>query len=378
MVLSMDLSGLNRQLPSQGTARGRELAAKMLRGDTIESAGFRDAAIEQIATIPEPWLEKLADENLAYVALTSKETLADTNILWSYSPEELKASAEKARPLIDKAGEEVDAEHAKLSPDEAAFAEIRRADDVAERLTEKFEANGIGFFTRVQRGETPLEYLHNEFNIADDPYHEYVSPEQPRETEIFNSLLTALNGEGVLKDGVVDPQNDVLIVPYKMKKDNRVSPVTEKSLSAITGLQMDNNHGLNAWPARLIVVDDQVVELPSRKMGFHSVLLHESGHAIDYAAEGIAELDHRATVDQLYARDKQRFNDGENVFLTARASDNEREYFAEAVEAYLTKPVESPGNFYKQENNHDDLKATNPELYAHVEKVLNWKGEIQA
>ena len=374
----MDVSGLNRQLPTQATSRGRELAAKMLRGDTIESAGLKDAAIEQISTIPEPWLEKLADENLAFVALTSKETLADTNILWSYSPEELKESAEKARPLIEKANAAIDEDLAKLSPDEAGFAEIRRADDVAELLSAKFEANGIGFFTRVQRGDTPLEYLHNEFNIADDPYHEYVSPDQPKETEIFNSLLTTLNGEGVIKDGMVDPQNDVLIVPYKMKKDNRVSPVTEKSLSAITGLQMDNNHGLNAWPARLIVVDDQVVELPSRKMGFHSVLLHESGHAIDYAAEGIAEFDHRATIDRLYAQDMKKHQEGQNVFLTARASDNEREYFAEAVEAYLTKPVESPGNFYKQENNHDDLKATNPELYAYVEKVMTWEGDAKS
>lgn len=371
----MDVSGLNRQLPTQATARGRELVAKMLRGNTIESQGLRDAAIEQLATIPEPWLEKLADENLAYVALAGDETLADTNILWSYSPEELKKKARQAQPLVAEVSAEIDAETAKLSPDEAAFAEIGRATELAERLAVKFDSQGIGFFPRVQRGETPLEYIHNEFNIVDDPYHEYVSPEQPKESEIFNNLLTSVNGEGVIKDGVVDPENDVLIVPYKMKKDKRVSPVTEKSLSAITGQQMDNNHGLNAWPARLIVVDDQVVELPSRKMGFHSVLLHESGHAIDYAAEGIKEFDHRATVDRMYAQDVKKYQTGENVFLTARAMDNEREYFAEAVEAYLTKPVDSPGNFYKQENNHDELKAKNPELYAYVDKLMQWNGD---
>ena len=374
----MDVSGLSRHLPTQATARGRELAAKMLRGDTIESQGMREAALEQLSTIPEPWLEKLADENLAYVALTGSETLADTNILWSYSPEELKAKAQEAKPLIEEASAELDAETAKLSPDEAAFAQIGRASELSDRLAAKFDANGIGFYPRVQRGETPLEYLHNEFNIADDPYHEFVSPDTPKESEIFNSLLTAVNGEGVIKDGVVDPENDVLIVPYKMRKDRRVSPVTEQSLSTITGLQLDNNLGLNAWPSRLIVVDDQVVQLPSQKTGFHSVLLHESGHAIDYAAEGIKEFDHRATVDRMYAEDMKKFQSGDNLFLTSRAMDNEREYFAEAVEAYLTKPSETPGNFYKQENNHDELKAKNPELFAYVDRVMRWEGEPAA
>lgn len=368
----MDVSGLSRHLPTQATSRGRELAAKMLRGDTIESKGLREAAIEQISTIPEPWLEKLVDENLAFVALRGSETLADTNILWAYSPEELQAKAQRVGPLVEEVSAEVEAEIAKLAPEQAAFAEIGRASELAERLTAKFDSEGIGFFPRVQRDGTPLEYIHNEFNIVDDPYHEYVSPDTPKESEIFNSLLVAVNGEGVLKDGLVDPPNDVLIVPYKVRKDRRVSPVSEASLSTISGLKMDNNHGMNAWPMRLIVLDDEVVEIPSGKLGFHSVLLHESGHAIDYAAEGIVELNHRATIDRMYAEDLKKMRAGEDVFLTDRAKDNEREYFAEAVEAYLTKPVDAPGNFAKQDNNHAELKARNPELFAYLDKLMQW------
>jgi hypothetical protein len=379
----MDISGLNRHLPSQGGARNRELAESMLRGKTL-SKDFREAAVEQLATIPEPWLERLSEENMAYVGLAYGETLADTELLRGYSAEKLKSEAEAAKPLRAEIEAEVDREIASLKKDDpegtqAAFAEYGRADVLAEKLGAKFEQSGIGFQVRVQRGPTPLEYLHNEFNVADDPDHEYLYPdgsnEEGRETRIFESLLTSLNGEGVLKDGMVDPGSDVLVVPYKMKGDKRISPVSEKSFAAITGQQMDNNHGMNAWPNRLIVVDDQVVDIPSRKMGYHSVLLHESGHAIDYAAESIPEFHHRETMDKFYQADLKKYQEGTNPFLTARAMDSVREYFAEAVEAYLTKELpDSPGNFYKQENNHQQLQARNPELFAYVDKLMRWTG----
>lgn len=377
----MDVSGLNRHLPTQAGQRNRELAEKMLRGKTL-SQDYKEAAVEQLATIPEPWLERLADENMAFVGLAYGETLADTELLRGYTPERLKSDAELAKPLLSAVEAEVDAEIANLKAEDpestqAAFAEIGRADALAERLGSKFESENIGFQVRVQRGSVPLEHLQNEFNIADDPYHEYMYPdgsnEEARETNVFRSLLTELNGEGALKDGMVDPESDVLIVPYKMRGEKRISPVSEGSYASITGQQLDQHHGMNIWPNRLIIVDDEVVAMPNRKMGYHSVLLHESGHAIDYAAESVPGLNHRQTVDALYQRDMERYKEGDNVFLTARAMDNVREYFAEAVEAYLTRELpESPGNFYKKENNYEQLKAGNPELFAYVEKMMTW------
>lgn len=381
----MDISGLNRRLPTQGGARNRELAESMLRGKTL-SETYKEAAIEQIATIPLPWLDKLHEENLAYVGLAYRETLADTELLRGYSPEKLQDEARQAVPLAQEIAAEVDAEIEKIrkeAPEQAGFAEYGRAEVLAERLGAKFDSSEIGFQVRVQRGSTPLEYLQNELNIADDPDHDLLYPdgsnEEARETHLFKSLLTELNGEGVLKDGMVDPESDVLIVPYKVRGSKRISPVSELSYSSITGQQMDNNHGMNVWPNRLIVVDDEVANIPNKKMGYHSVLLHESGHAIDYAAESIPEFNHRQTMDAFYAEAMARYGKGENTFLTARAMDNVREYFAEAVEAYLTKPLPaSDANFYKQENNCELLQKANPELYAYVDKLMKWAGPGQA
>lgn len=378
----MDVTGLNRQLPTQGGQRNRELAAQMLRGTTLKQ-DFQEAAVEQLATVPEAWLDRLADENMAYVGLSYGQSLADTELLRGYTPERLRSDAELAKPMIAEVQAEVDAEIAQLlqeAPDstEAAFAEYRRPETVAERLGAKFQEENIGFEVRVQRGPLPLEHLQNEFAIADDPCHEYMYPdgsnEEARETKIFGSLLAELNGAGAIADAMVDPESDVVIVPYKMRGDKRISPVSEESYASINGQQLDQHHGMNIWPNRLIVVDDEVVAMPNRKMGYHSVLLHETGHAIDYAAESVPELNHRQTIDALYQRDMQRATQGDDVFLTARAKDNVREYFAEAVEAYLTRELPaSPANFYKKENNAEQLQASNPELFAYLEKLMAWQ-----
>lgn len=351
----------------------------MLKGNTISNT-YRQAAVEQLATIPEPWLERLADENLAYVSLGFNETLADADLLPTYTAKELKQEAEIAAKIRAQVEAEVEQEIADIrrqdpDSDAAAFADIGRADTLLERLSSRLQEQQIGFEVRVQRGELPLSYLKNEFYIVDDPYQEAIDVEhgieESKESELFTSLLIELNGEEALKGEIVDPANDVLIIPYKLRNEARISPLSEKSYASITGQQMDNNHGVNIWPNRLIVVDDEVVEIPSRKMGYHSVLLHESGHAIDYAAESIPQLNHRETMDRFYAEAVEKYRQGDNTFLTARALDNVREYFAEAVEAYLTKPLPtSNANFYKQENNHDMLKEKNPELFLYIDKLM--------
>lgn len=376
----MNIQGLYRHLPTQGGERNRALAERMLVG-RVMTQEHKEAALEQLSTIPEVWLSKLQEENMAFVGLSQSETLADTELLASYSPEKLKAEAAQVGPLRQEVEAELDQELATLrqeNPEMADFAEYRRADELAERLGGRLLREQIGFEVRVQRGQLPLEYLQNELRIEDDPTAGFGIAEagEPavKETELFRSLLVELNGEGVLKDGqTVDPDNDVLLIPYKLRGERRISPVSEQSYASVTGQQMDHNHGMHVWDNRLVVLDDEVVALPSRKMGFHSVLLHEAGHAIDYIAEQVPGLAHRETVDRLYQRDLERHQAGEAVFLTSRAKDNAREYFAEAVEAYLTADLATEaGNFYKQENNHQQLQARNPELYGYLDKVMRW------
>ncbi len=352
------------------------MAEKMARGKQLKGP-LKEAYLEQLSTFPDQWLARLHEEDMVYVALGYDESLADTELLPSYSPDRLKKEAGEVPALRKAAEAEVDAEIEKSlagSDDEfqRAMAQHGRPAQVAEKLSQALDSNNIGFQVRLMRDQIPLEHLQNEFGVGDYRGLEIgVAGEEQAEVEIFNSLLTELNGEGIVSNGVVDPESDVLIVPYLVKGDKRVSPVSQASYSQINGAMMDQHYGANYWLNRLITVDDESVDFPAVKTGYHSVLLHETGHAMDYIAEKLPGLDHRQTIDALYQKDLKRAKEGEKPFLTRRAMDNEREYFAEAVEAYLTKePNDGSGDHYKSANRHDMLKKHNPELYAYVDKLM--------
>lgn len=381
----MDISGLRRFLPNQATESAREKAGRLLYGGQLKGT-LKEPAVEQLATVPEPWLDRLVEEGVAYVALGYGEDLSQTELITSYTPEKLAQDAAKAKPLIAQAKAEVEQEIAETTKggDEltAALAERERPQMLRERLRERFNEAEIGFDVKEVKGDKPLLYLEQEHNVEPTDYDEFLEP-QETEQGLFRTLLVELNGPEVVKssktndgryiladDTVLDPQDDVLVIPYGVYGGKRLSEVSKESYSSINGMGMDQHLGAHYWPNRLIVVDDDVVSLPSSKTSYHSVLLHETGHCIDHLAEQYQELNHREMVDSLYAQDLQRYRQGDNRFLTARAMDNAGEYFAEAVEAYLTQPVEGVTAGYKVENESVALKERNPELYAHVERVL--------
>lgn len=382
----MDISGLRRFLPSQATESAREKADKLLYGGQLKG-GLRESAVEQLVTVPEPWLDRLVDEKVAYVALGYGEDLSQTELITSYTPEQLARDAEKAKPIISEVKAEVLrelSEHSDADPLTQALAQRERPAMVRERLRERFNEANIGFDIEEVRGEKSLLYFEQEHNVEPTDYDEFLEPEET-EQGLFRNLLLELNGPDVVKsqsaergrfaladDTVLDPADDVLVVPYGIYGGKRLSEVSKESYSSITGMGMDQNLGAHFWENRLIVMDDDVVGLPSTKTSFHSVLLHETGHCIDHLAEEYPQLQHRETMDTLYARDVERYKQGDNRFLTSRAMDNTGEYFAEAVEAYLTQPVDGAATGYKADNHNQLMREKNPELYAHVEKVLQF------
>jgi hypothetical protein len=77
-------------------------------------------------------------------------------------------------------------------------------------------------------------------------------------------------------------------------------------------------------------------------------------------------------MNDLYARDLRELKSGgPNRFVSPRAMDNVREYFAEAVESYLTVCTGDEHEYYKTANNRDELRRLNPELFSYVESLMN-------
>jgi hypothetical protein len=79
-------------------------------------------------------------------------------------------------------------------------------------------------------------------------------------------------------------------------------------------------------------------------------------------------------VDALFAADQARVAAGapqESVFSSDRADDDVREYFAEAVEAYLTPENPNGYDTFRATNSKEGLAARNPALYSYMEKVMS-------
>jgi hypothetical protein len=381
----MNIRALRRHLPSQGTERSEKLADKLLRGDKLQGE-LRGQAMEQLTTVPEPWLERLEGEGLAYVALGYHDDLSQTDLITSYDPDRLRIEAKEARKLSSKV--QVDVENELKADLEAETDDFRRhmlergkVDLLKERLAAELDAHNLGFAIRVTRDLTPLQFIEGENGIVAGQFDDYGPPSET-ERDLFREVLLELNGQEAVADAGSDPKgyhladdatlepaNDILLIPYKMYGKKRLSEVSKASYSSINGMLMDQHMGAHYWPNRLIVMDDEVAVLPSTKTGNHSVLLHETGHAIDYIAEKIDGQNHRETIDRMYKEDMELAKSGDDRFLTDRARDNAREYFAEAVEAYLTQPVEDEA-WYKQENHYVALQEGNPRLYEYVDTLM--------
>ena len=140
---------------------------------------------------------------------------------------------------------------------------------------------------------------------------------------------------------------------------------------------MEASLGLNRAEDRLVLLHKKFTPEKAVEVGNYRLVLHEVGHALDHvldrmvAVPGFGAL-HRQTVDALYQRDLEwsKSEGVDGVFTTDRASENVREYFAEAVEAYLTYPGDDRGEIFRTRNSNPDLKKMNPDLYAYVDQIM--------
>lgn len=335
---------------AQGMVRGRDLPPDV-----------RAAATRDLAALPVPWLRRLDAENLAVVVLRDGQSLADTDILQEMTPERCRSSFAEARSLARGAiEEETAALEREAAGDEFQSALARRwlPDRIREALLPRLDAAGIGFSVEVARDPVDLRMLAATKGIPDDDY------------ENWKGLLAELNGDLAQVEGdQAHAEAEILLVPYVHHRGRSVSEVSRDSYGKFTAMEVRQHRGVHAWPNRLIMVHEGFVREPAEEVGHYRVLVHEAGHAVDYAAEALFP-DHRATVDRLFQEDLAAWRRGDNRFLTPRAMDNPREYFAEAVEAWLTRRVGDSQDFYKPENNRQELRQRNPALAAWLEQVM--------
>ena len=131
----------------------------------------------------------------------------------------------------------------------------------------------------------------------------------------------------------------------------------------------------------MVLLHEKFLPSPAPELGNYRVATHELGHALDYTLEGLSGVPgfgaaHRQTVDSLYEADLAKLaalgegTETEKVFTSDRADDDVREYFAEAVEAYLTPANDNGGDFFRAGNSKEGLLEKNPALFQYVETIM--------
>lgn len=290
---------------------------------------------------PEPVLDLLDGYGVKVAVLDDADTLESSPALRHLTDGEYSAEKTRVRELTN----------ALLSKTKATSLE-----DFAQSATRELRKSGLEFHYGVSAGEVPLESIARQQNIPPEHFEEW--------QESFREL----NSE-------FPPQ--FFILPHTYHQGRPIPENRLRTARETTAEYVERSLGLNRAEDRLVLLHKKFTPEPAVEVGNYRLAIHEVGHALDHVLDRLVGLPgfgaiHRETVDSLYRADldKAARVGQEQVFTSDRAAENVREYFAEAVEAYLTFPKDDSGEIFRVENSNPNLKRMNPRMYAYVERIM--------
>ncbi len=328
-----------------------------------------------LEAFPVPLLRLLAADDLLVVGMRAGQTLADTPRLPTVKPAEYRGHVQLARTLTDECLSRQGDQKAQriqervTAGEDPVYVEAMEnhwwARSLQEDLSQRLVGAGIGFSVEIMR---------DPFSVAGLAAQRQVGPDDLAEwSETFAQLNEGLISE---QGGRVTATQGIVLIPYAYYLGRAVSEVTLKQALEYKAQRARDAMGIHNYEERMITLYEDYLRDPAPEAGHHRVAIHETGHALDHALERVLSIpglgaEHRATVDRLYAEDLQLLKQGQDRFTSARAKDNVREYFAEAVESYLTVPMDDGQDFYKPTNNRIELQRLNPALYAYLDRIFH-------
>ncbi len=309
--------------------------------------------LSELRSIPAQMWKMLADTGLRIVSLPPNQDLSQTSAVSQFSPQDYTARLQRARDALRYTIRDQEALIDPADELQMGMWQSRQGPILAELMLERSEGFKPVVLSRPVSAAELMQAAGSE-----------ESPE-------FLEDLRQLNSPYLKQDGeLFHSTHKVLLLPYPRRQgkplpDDHLDYLKSQNSRALLAAM-----GTNYWQSSLVVVHQEFLPDPAPEAGHHRVMLHEVGHAIDHLIDRIKNDDigkrHRATITQLFEKDQAA---GAERFSSPRARDNVREYFAEAVESYLTR---DRGDEYepKPHNNHDWLKTNNPELFAHVDEIF--------
>jgi hypothetical protein len=313
---------------------------------------------EDLAAFSQPVLDMLSRYGTRVAILDDGQTLADTPGLRTMNETEVATEAKAVNALLSSSLAKANA---------GAVSSYEQLESLAEDLTRQLRNEGSDHTLGIALSPFSLDDLAKARGIPAE------------KVEAWQTAFARLNA------GLVDGSGDgmkarygLVVLPHTYHQgmavpENRLRNAREVSSDFVKGAL-----GLNRSDERMVLLHQSFLASPSAELGNYRLVLHEVGHALDHALENLVNFPgfgplHRQTVDALFAADQAKVAAGvpaDKVFTSDRADDDVREYFAEAVEAYLTPESSNGHDTFRAGNSSEGLARKNPALFAYIEKVM--------
>ena len=297
---------------------------------------------QDLAAFPEPVLDALDRYGARVAVLDDGESLFDSPALRTLSEQEYNAEKSQANRIVRTALPEIQASS---------------VEELTDSLTRELRKAGLDFHLGLSRETPNLEQIAARQNIPEEHFQDWV--------QSFHQLNKELP-EGLL------------LLPHTYHQGKPIPHNLLRNSKEVTAEFVERSLGINRAEDRLVLLHKKFTPENAVEIGNYRLAIHETGHALDHLLDTMTGLPglgaaHRATVDALYQKDLKKAETAgvEAVFTSDRASEDVREYFAEAVEAYLTFPGSPEGEIFRTDNSHQGLKNRNGELYDYIGMVLH-------
>lgn len=316
---------------------------------------------QDLAAFPQPTLDLLSRYGIQVAVLEAGKTLADSPGLRTLSEAENDSEARQANALVSQAVDEAFARGI------TSYAELEQA---ADDITRQLRLSHLDHLLGIALNPFSLEELAQARNVPVDRFEDWKAS-----FHLLNQGLTRSVEGGLQAD------KGLVILPHTYHQDRAIPEIRLRNAQQVTAEYVEGSLGLNRADERMVLLHEKFIAAPAPELGNYRLATHEIGHALDYALENLTTLPdfgptHRATVDSLFAADQAKLAalgpsaQAEQVFTSDRADDNVREYFAEAIEAYLTPANDDEFEIFRVGNSQQGLADKNPALFNYVEQVL--------
>ncbi len=356
MVVSSSLANYTvRSLPKANSgSASSEAMDRLVPGDFPQTE-------QDLASFSQPVLNLLSRYGVRVAIFKPGQTLADTAGLRTLTSEENRQESDKANSIIS-------ASVARAFPHGPDT--MLQLENEADTMTRELRSSGLDHQLGIALAPFSLDQLAEAREI----------PESARGD--WKASFSQLN-EGLVEetsDGVQARQG-LIVLPHTYRDGEAVPEVRLRNARELTAEYVEGSLGLNRSDERMVLLHESFLGQPATELGNYRLATHEVGHALDYALENLAGVpdfgtNHRATVDSLYAEDQAKLKalgpnaKADDVFTSDRADDDVREYFAEAIEAYLTPEKNDAFEIFRSGNSREGLEAKNPALFAYVDKIM--------